>query len=488
MRLAAVFFLAVLCLCRASPGEDAASAGTPGWEAQFHKGLDFLRQKNYREARPCFEQTTRLRPRFAEGFFYLGISALYSGDRPAAEAALRRAVDLNPGAANALYNLGVLLLEDKKPAEAAVFFEKARRTGPLTQELAVNLMRADLEEHQDRRALDVLESAAGQFAREAGFHAVAGKLLLDHGLVAAACTELSKADRLAPREVQIALPLAAACLAANDLPGARAALTEIQEPAQRSAEYHSLAAQMHLRAGEREPALKEMKTASELDPENPLLLIQLGRFYQKYGEQEQALQVLQKAASLNPNLPEVLYSMAVSYLTLDNEPKAVELLKQAIRLAPQFDRALFFLGSIDLWKDRLDEASDLLTRAVRLQPENAFYHCFLGMLRLSETRTADAQKEFARAEAIRPSYALPHFHLGRLLLQSGNYAGAEAELQKAIALQPDLAEAYYQLALVLRRKGAQERAGVAMARFKSLRDAEYSEAGNVLTELKDTVR
>ncbi len=476
MRIAVLFLWAGLSLATES-----------NWAEQYRHGTEFLRRQSYREARQCFERVTRLHPRFAEGYFYLGISALHSGDPKAAEAALRQAVLLDRSAVSALYNLGVLLLDEKKPAEAADYFEKARQAGPLSQELAVNLIRARLESQQQKRALDLVESASRQFAGEAGFHAGTGKLLLEHGLPSASCSELSVANQLAPRQVEIAIPLSAACLAANEVAIARSALSSIAEESTGNAEYHSLAAQVFLRTGEKDTALREINFAVRLQPQNPVYLLQLGRLYQKNGDQEKALQSLEKAASIDPNLPDIQYSMAVTYITQENEPKAIELLRGVLKLAPHFDRALFFLGSIYLAGDHLDQADGPLTEALRLQPRNPFYHCFVGMLRIRQLRQEDAETQFRLAAELDPSYAPTHFHLGRLLARMKRNAEAEAELEKSVSLQPDLAEAHYELGLLLRKIGKPEQSDQALARFKALRAAEESERAIVLKELQDTV-
>ena len=53
---------------------------------------------------------------------------------------------------------------------------------------------------------------------------------------------------------------------------------------------------------------------------------------------------------------------------------------------------------------------------------------------------------------------------------------------------PDLAEAYYRLGLLLNKRHEKEKADQALARYKSLRDAEYSERATMLKELQDAVR
>ena len=478
-----------MCLAALSLGtQSLAGTAALSWETLLVQGKEFLRQKNYGQARQCFEQVTRLQPRFGEGFFYLGVSALQTGDRPTAETALRKAVKLSPNAVSALYNLGVLLLDLQKPAEAAGYLEKARQVDPHNQELTANLIRADLESGQEKRALNLLDSADRQFASEVGFHVVVGKLLFDHGLNAPSCAELSAANRLMPGQTEIALPLADACLAAHEAATVKSALMSVREQSQGNARFHSLAAQAALQSGDLEAALDEIKAAVQLEPSNPLFLLQLGRLHQKRGEQAEALAVLERARTLDPQNAEVLYSMAVSYAVLENERKAIEVLNRALEIAPSFDRALFLLGSIHLSMDRLDEADKPLTEALRLQPENPFYLCFAGMLRIQQLRPEEAQREFRQAEVISPSYALPHFHMGRLFARTGKYPEAEQELKKSISLQPNLSEAYYELGLLLHKLGKQDEAEQAMARFQSLRGAEKSGSEIVMRELQDAVR
>ncbi len=174
IKLVIVLLLGALCFQTGSRFGFASS----NWQTEFQRGTELLRQKNFPEARQCFQRVTELQPSYAEGFFYLAISALHTGDRPAAETAFREAVKLNPAAVSALYNLGVLLLDERKPAEAADYLERARQVDPNNQELTVNLIRAELESREEKRALSLVDSASRQFAGEVGFHAVVGKLLL----------------------------------------------------------------------------------------------------------------------------------------------------------------------------------------------------------------------------------------------------------------------------------------------------------------------
>ena len=88
------------------------------------KGVLLLEQKKYSEARHEFRSLTQKDPSFAQGFFYLGIAEMNTGDLLAAEGSFRRALNLDPHATNTLYNLGIVLLEEGKPDEAIPRLEK----------------------------------------------------------------------------------------------------------------------------------------------------------------------------------------------------------------------------------------------------------------------------------------------------------------------------------------------------------------------------
>jgi tetratricopeptide (TPR) repeat protein len=351
-----------------------------------------------------------------------------------------------------LYNLGVLLLDEKRAPEAIPLFEKARQSGPPSAELAANSLRAYLEAKRNPAALSLLRGASQQFAQEPAFHAVAGRLLLEYNLPAPACDEFDAANRLAPAQTEIVLPMAKACLAANDPTRARSALASLTEP-----------------------------------PDNAPVLLQLARLDQKLGEQQKALALLEQAERADPSLAEVPYSMAVSYVAAQDEAAAISLLERALKLNPHFDRAQFFLGTIHLSALRLAEADPLLTAALQADPRNPFYQCFVGLLRVNQLRYTEAKDAFAKAEALRPAYALPHFYMGRMCNETGNTKEAVSELERAIALNPELAEAYYQLGTLLKRLGQTERAEAALARFQSFRRAEKGERANVMRELRETL-
>lgn len=97
-------------------------------EAVFRKG-------RYREAAELFETVVSAQPSHAFSHYMLGLSAWKSGDRGRAEEALGRAVELNGESVKIRTNLGRVLLEQGRPAEALPHLEAAIDLAPESHEV-----------------------------------------------------------------------------------------------------------------------------------------------------------------------------------------------------------------------------------------------------------------------------------------------------------------------------------------------------------------
>jgi Flp pilus assembly protein TadD len=105
-------------------------------------GLLRLRQTKYDAALDCFSHCAQLEPQNAEVQNYLGLALSEKGMRVPAEAALRKAIQLQPGYAGAHYNLAIIYLNQKPPARelARWHYQKAVASGqPRNSELEKKL-------------------------------------------------------------------------------------------------------------------------------------------------------------------------------------------------------------------------------------------------------------------------------------------------------------------------------------------------------------
>ncbi len=102
------------------------------------KGIIKFRQEKYDEALTLLSQSAKIDPNSADTQNFLGITLSQKGQRGAAEAALRKAIQIAPGNANAHHNLAVVYATQTPPMTelARWHYQKARGYGhPVNAEL-----------------------------------------------------------------------------------------------------------------------------------------------------------------------------------------------------------------------------------------------------------------------------------------------------------------------------------------------------------------
>jgi tetratricopeptide (TPR) repeat protein len=462
--------------------------GTEVANPHLQLGITLLQQRNYTKARRQLLEAVRIEPASAAAFFYLGMADAELHRKPEAEAALRRSLQLNPRSVSTLYNLGVLLLMQGRAREAVPYLKRANQIGPPNPALSINLVRAYLDTDDEGRALSLASSAGSEFEGSAAFHLALGRCFLAHRLLRPAVQALDTANRLAPAQADIVMPLGAAYLEEKDASDALKVLASIASQARQSPEYHNLLATGYFLTGRKQETLAEMSRAVQLDPGNPAYLVKFARYEQKYGDQRKAVSLLTQAATLAPNAPAIPYSIAVSYFSANNLAATVRFLDQAIRLDPRFDAALFLLGITQLAEAKFPEAEASLKHALALKPRNPYYHCFYGMLLMAGSKLIDARTQLKLALQLDPSYGLAHYQFGRLLAREENYAAACRELKRAIALEPGMTEAYWELAHAYVRLGQVQKAQLALTAFKKHHALQYSEREEILKRAREAVQ
>jgi tetratricopeptide (TPR) repeat protein len=102
------------------------------YEQHIAKGLSALDTKNYREATAEFQAALREKPDDAAAALYLGISLNNAGEADA-EAALKKALALNPADPRTNLELGILYFKKSNLEEAGDYFENTIKLAPETQ-------------------------------------------------------------------------------------------------------------------------------------------------------------------------------------------------------------------------------------------------------------------------------------------------------------------------------------------------------------------
>ena len=148
-------------VAEATRAEEAALALNGAEPAALNgKGLLLADAGQSAEAARAFEAAARLDPTNAVYLANLGNAQRASGDLAAAAATFRRALDLSPGLPDAANGIGVVLVQQKQPAEAVKYLEKAA-SDPAFIEAQLNLGIALQESGDLTRARTQYRKVAG---------------------------------------------------------------------------------------------------------------------------------------------------------------------------------------------------------------------------------------------------------------------------------------------------------------------------------------
>lgn len=160
-----------------------------------------------------------------------------------------------------------------------------------------------------------------------------------------------------------------------------------------------------------------------------------------------AVKEYKTALDLDPKSGEALDGLAKLYEGQKNYPEAEIWLRKLVTLNPSFDGASLRLAKVLSAEGKNDEAAEQLKRALQATPGDPHAALELGTLYVKAGKDAEAEPQLRAAVQGLPQNAEAHYALGSLLLYEKKYAEAEQELLTTIRLKPDFGDAYGNLAI-----------------------------------------
>jgi tetratricopeptide (TPR) repeat protein len=155
--------------------------------------------------------------------------------------------------------------------------------------------------------------------------------------------------------------------------------------------------------GELDQALSDLQAASQLEPQNRVITVELGRLLMQRGDLIEAERWLIEARDLNPDDPIGWRVLAELYAGRAYGPsdQAIEVAQQAVQRAPSEADAHIWLGAAYLLNGDRAAAENELRRALDLKPASALAQLYLGRLYGRDTEAGHAAYE--RAVALDPA-------------------------------------------------------------------------------------
>jgi tetratricopeptide (TPR) repeat protein len=205
-------------------------------------------------------------------------------------------------------------------------------------------------------------------------------------------------------------------------------------------------------------ALLAFAQAAKLNPADPGPHVAAGKFYELYdcrvcpdvpteARLNFAIKEYKTALEIDATSVDALRGLERIYERLNNYAEAEIVLRKLLALNPRDPSARLYLAKALSAQGKNDEAVQELQTGLQANPGDPHAALELGTLYVKAGKDADAEQQFRVAVQKLPQDPEAHFALGSLLLHEKKFAESQQELQIAVRLKPDLAEGYSNLAV-----------------------------------------
>jgi tetratricopeptide (TPR) repeat protein len=464
----------------------AAVAAAPGnVAAHTALGIALRDKKDLAAAEAAHRKAIDLDPKFAPAHLNLSIALAGKGQVEEAIACCRKAIALDPKFAVAHSNLGAILCDNKRDYDGAIAcFKRAIALDPKYAPAHSNLGTALAAKGLVEEAIACYQKAIKLDPKYAKAHFKLGKALYGKGQVEEAIACFRKVIAIDPKHADAHSHLGTIlCDFKRDFDGAIGSFKKVSELTPKDAVAHFNLGNALSGKGRLDEAIACWRKAIALDPKLAEAHTNLGLALAGKGKADEAIACYQKAIALEPkdatahnNLGSLLCDVKRDY------DGAIACFKRAIALDPKYANAHRNLGVALRGKGQVEEAISCFRKAIALDPKHAKAHYNLGNELLGKRQLDEAIASYRKAIALDPKYAFAHYGLGLALARKGKADEAIASYREAIALDPQFADAHYSLGLALKDKGQLEEA-IASYRKAIALDPKFANAHGALGEV-----
>jgi tetratricopeptide (TPR) repeat protein len=427
------------------------------------------------------EEALKVDPNSSKAFVNLGTVRMQSGKAKEAEAAFRKAIELDPALVNARLAYANFLWAAERQTEAEAVIKEALAKEP--QHLLANRMLAVLyvttrrpkEAEQPLKVVaDVSKTPAAVF-QLADYYASVGRTKDAETLLA----PLSKNPAtFAEAESRIA----AMGYSEGRLAEAHKRLDAVIVRNPTYAPVLVMKTQWLTAENKLDEALASGKAATAADPQSAPAHFALAVVHDRRREVTNAVKSYNEVLRLNPRAAAAQVELSRLSLTSGDEAEAVRHAEGARRAEPASLEARAALARSLMAAGNLLRAEAEIAELLRGAPNAAVVHALNGTLQASKKNVIAARASFERSLELTPGFLESVAGLTYMDLQAKNPAGAITRLEAEIATQPPSATLFALLARAYGATGDEAKVEQALRRAVSV-DPRFTPGYTMLAEL-----
>ena len=240
-----------------------------------------------------------------------------------------------------------------------------------------------------------------------------------------------------------------------------------------------LQAQILLGQGETGKATQGLEQLSKAYPGVPGIKYQLALLYLQQNNLAQAIDVLKQALAVNPENLEATLLLGQLNLRSSNFDEVVSAMTSLLKKHPDLQPARLLLAEAYQLMKRPDDAAAALQEQILKTPNDAQTYFLLGLILREQKKNDEARKVFEKAQELAPDSTATTEQLVQLDLATKDTTSAMAKVQQALSKTPNSAAGHFIEAQVYASMKAWDKAESALLKTLEL-DSKFSRAYDLL--------
>lgn len=342
-------------------------------EKYLQKGKAYLEQKNYDKARIELRNVLQIDPKYAEGYYLLGLVEEKKQNWQQSFGAYLKAIELNPDHFDARAKLGrfYLLSGDLTKATEmadAILAKKPDHADGL-------LLKATIASRRGNDA-DAIKIVSAVLEKDPGYPDAIGllaSLYFKQNNPEKAAEILEKGIAAQPKNIELRLELASFYIKKNQRDKVEAIFRDVIAVEPDKFEHQFRLASYLAQANEPDKAEKVLRDAIQGNPEDAIRYLSLADFLTVKKETKRAEVELVKAIQLLPKATELRFALATLYERTNSADKAIQTYQQIISdqdTKPDGLRARDKLANLVFSLGKTSQANDLINEVLKENPQD----------------------------------------------------------------------------------------------------------------------
>jgi tetratricopeptide (TPR) repeat protein len=410
-------------------------------DSYFQRGQKYFQEKKYADAAIEFANAVKIDPRFAQGYYYLGLSDKNRNDLQSAFQDFSKEMEVDPKQTPGALELANLYLMGNQPEQAQQIAGDVLRRDPRNFSALLIVAQSYLGEKKYAQALQGLKKLKAMRPSEAPIYFAIGIAQIGNRDLPGAESSFRSGIQLDPASPEGYRNLANLYRKMGRPSSAEQTLQQGLRATGSAPELHFMLADLYCQWGRLADAQATLLSLEKKDKPTADLYSTIGDFWVAHNQLQSALDEYQNAYALAPSLL-LKKKFANVYITLDNVPEAEWWSQEILKTNPKDRDGNLFAGAIAHLRGHDPAAVEQLRKALENDSKSVFGHYYLGVALMAMGKDDEAKSQFFDCLKTDPTFSYAFLRLAQLSLRAKDAQGAKQYAREVMQQNPTILDGY----------------------------------------------